>query len=666
MNDLSRRELLAGTAATSLTAASTSAFAQQSAGAPPQKENVVNLDCSFISVKLPVSVEGQKALKANTATPSDFIPCQLRAYNKTIPGPLMTVYPGQTLIINVKNSLPPYPGNEAWEKQAKGDHNVPHHLGSTNLHLHGMDIIPHLFDPIGTSNPTAPMIEIPPGGSLQYKFEIPKNHPCGLDWYHPHHHGSTAVQAVSGMAGGIVVMGPIDDVPAIKAAKNIYLVVQDIGLFPVDPPVPAQPGVPGSPGTTPQEIGLPAGTDISNVWVYEPKQNAIWQTFGVPNSTAQVTIYDPTTKQAVPQPQLKGGFTTGDYALRYYLCNGEPFYKETHNAKSPTDPIPLPLIPPRFTMAPGEVVRFRMLNGCSDNYMPIAVEGHTMHLLALDGVNFPAVRPLAPVPIPEPPILTPPSNPDVLKNEGQIQLAPANRAEFLIKAIDKPGTYKIVQLAQNQQFLFSAQKTIAEIEVTGTSKIMALPTALPVPSREYPLIKPSEVQVMRTIFFADQFPGSVNPFVGIDFLLNGQQYDVTAINYAVNVTGVEEWHLIVGDSQHGGTEGHPFHIHVNSFEVISVNGKALEPGTIKDTIWIPAESKVVIRMKFKEFIGKSVFHCHILPHEDTGMMQNFLIKKPGEPVPVALNRAPMMAPNRLTAEASHAPDGAPAPMHHMK
>ncbi len=49
----------------------------------------------------------------------------------------------------------------------------------------------------------------------------------------------------------------------------------------------------------------------------------------------------------------------------------------------------------------------------------------------------------------------------------------------------------------------------------------------------------------------------------------------------------------------------------------------------------------MIRMRFKEFLGKSVFHCHILPHEDTGMMQNFLIKKRGEPIPVAVLDPPM-------------------------
>jgi suppressor of ftsI len=46
---------------------------------------------------------------------------------------------------------------------------------------------------------------------------------------------------------------------------------------------------------------------------------------------------------------------------------------------------------------------------------------------------------------------------------------------------------------------------------------------------------------------------------------------------------------------------------------------------IQDTIWIPQNTEAVIWMRFKEWSGKSVFHCHILPHEDTGMMQNFLI-----------------------------------------
>jgi suppressor of ftsI len=50
------------------------------------------------------------------------------------------------------------------------------------------------------------------------------------------------------------------------------------------------------------------------------------------------------------------------------------------------------MTPQRIRMRPGEVVRFRMLNAASDNMMPVLVEGHDMHLIALDGVNFLAPR----------------------------------------------------------------------------------------------------------------------------------------------------------------------------------------------------------------------------------------------------------------------------------
>ena len=243
-----------------------------------------------------------------------------------------------------------------------------------------------------------------------------------------------------------------------------------------------------------------------------------------------MTIYNPETQKAEPTT-LKGGFTTGDYQLRFYLVNGEPYFREDHNSadKKQTEPLTKQLAPMQIKAAPGEVIFIRMLNGNSDNYMPIAVEGHEMHLLAYDGVNFPEVRTIAPTPINDDPL-----------NEGQIQLAPANRAEFLIKASTTPGKYRIVQLQQHQQFLFSAEKVIAEIEVAGTPKTMALPSKLPIPTRDYPLIKPSEIEHVRVINFAGQFPGTKNPVVGIDFLINGEQYSQTQVRYVVDLGAAEQ------------------------------------------------------------------------------------------------------------------------------
>jgi len=551
MDKISRRQILGAAAAASvLSVSDTPAEAHV-----PRRRVRVKLSC---------------AMKETTL---DGMPVRLRAYNDQIPGPTITVRPGDTLHVRIKNGLPPY-DSRGWA----GNHNVPHDLGTTNLHVHGMDVIPHLFQPVGTSDPLAPMIAIKPGEIYDYTFELPKDHPPGLYWYHPHHHGSTAVQVVSGMAGPIIVRGDIDNVPAIKAARDIPLVIQDIGLFP--------------------------DKDKSRPWSYEPPQNAIWQTFG-----GNVTIYDPKTGQAVPQNGLTCGFTTGDYPLRYFLLNGEPFFKEVHNSNNPQQPLPTQLKPPRFKIKPGEVVRFRLLNGCSDNYMPISLEGHPLYVLGFDGVNFNDVR-IMPV--------------STSAADAQLFLAPANRAEFLVKGA-APGVYQMFQWEQNEQFLLSVRKTICEIEVVGDPVDMKLPTKLPVQKRYYPLIEPSEIKNVREVQFGGAFLGVLNPVVGVDFTINNMQYQDKAISTVVQLGDCEEWRLVVQGPHHGGTEGHPFHIHEVTFEVISINGVLQPIGTLKDTVWIAKDQIVIVRMRFLGWPGKTVFHCHILPHEDTGMMQNFLI-----------------------------------------
>lgn len=85
--------------------------------------------------------------------------------------------------------------------------NIPHHFDHTNLHLHGLDVEVHMFDPIGTHNPDAPHVDIAPGECYCYRFQLPEDHPDGLYWYHPHLHGSSAVQLWGGMMGLLKVEG---------------------------------------------------------------------------------------------------------------------------------------------------------------------------------------------------------------------------------------------------------------------------------------------------------------------------------------------------------------------------------------------------------------------------------------------------------------------------
>jgi FtsP/CotA-like multicopper oxidase with cupredoxin domain len=105
---------------------------------------------------------------------------------------------------------------------------------------------------------------------------------------------------------------------------------------------------------------------------------------------------------------------------------------------------------------------------------------------------------------------------------------------------------------------------------------------------------------------------------------------------------VDEWTLTSRDK----SGGHPFHIHVNPFQVVRIENAAGddvsvtgEPekadmqyanlqGTWKDTIFVKEGYKIVIRTRYERFNGQFVLHCHILNHEDRGMMENVRIVDP--------------------------------------
>ena len=67
-------------------------------------------------------------------------------------------------------------------------------------------------------------------------------------------------------------------------------------------------------------------------------------------------------------------------------------------------------------------------------------------------------------------------------------------------------------------------------------------------------------------------------------------------------------------------EQHPFHLHVNDFQVISINGRPYTARGLQDTVILPVRGVVRIRMRFRDFVGATVYHCHIGAHEDAGMM----------------------------------------------
>jgi Multicopper oxidase len=127
------------------------------------------------------------------------------------------------------------------------------------------------------------------------------------------------------------------------------------------------------------------------------------------------------------------------------------------------------------------------------------------------------------------------------------------------------------------------------------------------------------------------------------FWLNKQMYDPDRVDMTLQVGATEDWVLT------SSGEPHIFHIHVNPFEVIDVtqggksifgpHGECLVPPdsvglqnqycnmwhTFKDTVFVQNDYEVHVRSTYDRYIGEFVMHCHILDHEDSGMMANVLI-----------------------------------------
>jgi FtsP/CotA-like multicopper oxidase with cupredoxin domain len=89
----------------------------------------------------------------------------------------------------------------------------------TNLHLHGLHISPAV---------DAPFAHVMPGESWLYEFTLPAGS-AGTYWYHPHHHGTLTRQIRGGMVGPLVVAGPLDDLPELRAAQDEVLVFTSLG-----------------------------------------------------------------------------------------------------------------------------------------------------------------------------------------------------------------------------------------------------------------------------------------------------------------------------------------------------------------------------------------------------------------------------------------------------
>ena len=72
--------------------------------------------------------------------------------------------------------------------------------------------------------------------------------------------------------------------------------------------------------------------------------------------------------------------------------------------------------------------------------------------------------------------------------------------------------------------------------------------------------------------------------------------------------------------RNASTQWHPFHIHINDYQVVAINGEPVRVRSNEDTTRVPPFGEITMRTRYLDFPGRWVYHCHILLHEDHGMM----------------------------------------------
>ena len=204
-------------------------------------------------------------------------------------------------------------------------------------------------------------------------------------------------------------------------------------------------------------------------------------------------------------------------------------------------------------------------------------------------------------------------------------LSPGERVELLIPGNREPGDYVIRSLPYDR----------------GTGEMMAAfgQSVLQMPG----IVEPMET-VIATLRYGESdrteqlplpqklipveplpSPQHTREFIlnhGIDyeagatgFTINDQSFTMKRINTTVSLGDTEDWTII-----NKASLAHPFHLHTNRFQVVSRNGKPESLLAWKDVVALDGYETVKIRVRFDDFTGKTVYHCHVLDHEDQGMM----------------------------------------------
>lgn len=480
--------------------------------------------------------------------------------------PVLRLKPGDLLILNLKNDLrAPVPApSMVGQMPGPHMHPMPSACGggemnglSTNLHFHGLTV-----PPVCHQDDVLRTYIPPHHKPFEYRFRIPVDEAPGLYWYHPHVHGYTSPQVLGGASGAIVIEG-------IERANR--------GL-----------------------AGLPERTFIIRD---QDLLNPNAQPLGARNQPHATLLRD--NEGDILNMGTDGGTPAKDLSINFV-------------------PVSFPQYTPAvIPIKPLERQLWRVLNASALTYLDLKVLlksiPQPLGVVSLDGV---------------------PINEDGMAGdrmiwESHVLLPPAGRVEFIVKGPPAGASASFVTgkvdtgpAGENDPTRPLATMVAAPDAPEPSRRLEAAPTPLPPPQSAWVGdVKPVRE---RKLYFSEKAQDPNNPASPTIFYITVEGQTPAPFrpgqppNITVHQGDVEDWVI-----ENRSREVHAFHIHQTHFLLLEWNGVPVNEPFLRDTInvtyWDGKSRQypsVKLRLDFRDpdIVGTFVYHCHLLEHEDGGMM----------------------------------------------
>jgi FtsP/CotA-like multicopper oxidase with cupredoxin domain len=457
--------------------------------------------------------------------------------------------------------------------------------GATNLHLHGFAV-----PPVQPQDDVLTVCTDPATGprrcgrrEFTYRFHVPSTMTEGLYWYHPHVHGEVQAQMLMGLTGAIVVEGPQDDARRAAGIDERVLIVR-------------------------QTQDLDAGKTQAAAMTAALPESAIKKRVGrAPPATAIDTAHE-----------LLCGANSGIDALS---LNGTP--------------VPVGAAPDsalaNFDLPAGRRQFWRILNAATDAFLDLGIIDENGKALPLEVVarDGSALTDDAGKPLPVAATITPQFVPPSGRIEMLVSAPPPGMKAYLVThAVDtgcagdrlperRLAVITRVESAPAESTSIAAAPAASRDTLFNGLVARATDRERVIAMAEYP--RPGMTDQVD-FYIVERKPGAVLRTYGMG--------SAPAITVRAGTT--EEWII-----ENWTNELHAFHIHQVHFRVLSIDGKPLADPPLLDVVNVPyAEAtgyhsregpvrpgRVRIKLTFPESLAGDIpFHCHLVDHEDNGMM----------------------------------------------